>query len=115
MQAKFPKELGPIHLNLFGVDNHLSDDVKAVKCDGNEFDFISVVQSCELVQSCILHNKLYEKDVNQFRWVNEALLVLRRVLYEIYNNEFYDDVQLYAEESIHKHPICHAWKRAMSG
>ena len=103
MQIKFPKELGEIQLNLFRIDVH-RPDVNTL------FDFVSVVQSCELVRFCFTDHNFYTMEMEQFRWVIEGLFLLNRVLSKIYDNKYYWDVQKYAEKSIHEHPLCIAWK-----
>ena len=109
MQKQSPKELGDIHLNLF-CENHRFD-ANARKnwffwIREEAFDFVSVVQSCELIQFGLSKNAIYRHVENRFLWVNQGLFLLKSVLFYIYNNDFYGDVQKYAVESIRRHPLC---------
>ena len=103
MQLKFPKELGEIQLNLFCIDEHRSD-VNTL------FDYVSVVQSRELVRFCFTYHDFYTMEMEQVRWVIEGLFLLNRVLSKIYDNKYYWDIRKYAKKSIHEHPLCIAWK-----
>ena len=111
MRLKFPKELGDIHLNLLCSEHRFN--VK--KGDENEFDFVNVVQSCELVRFCIFQSReLHEKDKKRFDWVDQGLFFLKQVLSNVYDNKYYWDVQRYAKISIREHPLCVAWKRIIN-
>ena len=103
------EKLVDIQLDLF-YSGHRSGSKAASE---NAFDVVSVAQSCELVRFCLKDHDFYKMETERFRWVNEGLFLVKRVLSNIYNNKYYRDVCEYAEKSIRKHPLCVAWKRIM--
>ena len=119
MQREFPKEIGVIQLNLIspsGFKHHFGS-VKPAKKRFVTFDFVSVVQSCELVRFCLEHQGLYRREENRFQWVDEGLFFLKNVLsddYHICHNEFYVNVKQIAVNRILEHPLCAAWKRIIN-
>ena len=100
------EKLVDIELDLF-YSGHRSG-LKAAS--ENAFDFVSVVQSCELVRFCLTYHDFYKMETERFRWVDEGLFLLKVVLSNIYDNNYYWDVCEYAKKSIRKHPLCAAWK-----
>ena len=112
MQGEFPNEIGTIQLNLlspFGFKHHFGS-MKPAKKRFVTFDFVSVVQSCELVRFCLEDQPFYKREENRFRWLEEGLFFLKWALSNIHDDQFYRDVQNCAKISIREHPLCAAWK-----
>ena len=103
------EKLVDFQLDLF-YSGHRSDSKSASE---NAFDFVSVVQSCELVRFCLTYHSFYRMETERFRWVEEGLFFLKWALSNIHDNQFYRDVRKYAQQSIREHPLCVAWKRTL--